>query len=326
MRNWSVFVPLALCGAVLGASTLTWSGDLDLPSSWAASRIPKWTHGALMVVQFHDSTSPLVWIAEPKRTYSIPFSIPGATATYVYDWDRSADGTAVALTGSAMDKDGRGAYFIAQIPVNGGEPLIIRDPAYRPRRIVFAADGTLWTAGSEPRTAANAGIFRHFDRTGKQLGAFVPQGRFADPLVPTDMMSRLMAASDRIGWYSPRGSSYIELAADGRILTDIALAPPADDSGGYGMTLTRTGTLFISSERRTVTASGQSPVYTWEISSLNRTTNAWNPVLQRTRQEHEPWLSSPAQFAHVLGMESGPTGDQLVLSGRDKAMFFSLAP
>lgn len=336
VMRWGATLLPVLFASALGAGTLTWSGNLDLPSSWGSLRVPKWTHGAVMVVQFHDTTAPLLWIAEPKKTYSVPFAIPGATATYVYDWDRSFDGSVVALSGSAMDKDGKGSYFIAQIPTNGSTPLITRDPFYRPRRVAFASDGTIWTAGAEPKGLATAGIFRHFDRSGKLLGAFVPQGRFADPLVPTDMKSRLMASSDRVGWYSPRGNRYIELAPDGSILTDIALPAPPDDSAGYGMALTKGGTLYISSEHHIVASEGRLPYYTWSISTLDRPTNSWKPILERVAQEHAPQehapsTSTPAEFAHILGVDSGLGGDsgnsgeRLVISGKNTAMFFNIA-
>jgi len=216
-----------------------------------------------------------------------PLEIPGAGSINVYDWDRSFDGTRIAFSGSAIDRDGRADFFVAWISSDGTNAVIRRTSRYIPRRIAIAADGTLWTAGQELNGPPDAGVFRHFDRAGKLLGAFVPRSSFPDPIVLYDHTGRMRASKDRVVWYSPRGSRYMEISLQGAVLADISLKPPDDAWNGYGFALTDRGDVFLSSLQYVPPAGGPGSVGIWRINVLDKATAAWKPVLQRSfRQQN----------------------------------------
>lgn len=312
---------IVLAVSALGAS-LTWMEDTPFPFSWKTMRIPKWSHGALIAVQnANDATNPLIWIAERQRVYSLPFEIPGAGSINVYDWDRSFDGTRIALSGSAIDTDGRADFFVAWISSDGTNAVIRRTSRYIPRRIAIAADGTLWTAGQELNGPPDAGVFRHFDRTGKPLGAFVPRSSFPDPIVLYDHTGRMRAAKDRVVWYSPRGSRYMEISLQGAVLADISVKPPGDAWNGYGFGLTDRGDAFLSSLQYVPPEGGTGSVGTWKINILDKSTAEWKPVLQRSFVNK----TSPApEFGHIYGVANGVNGDTLVLTGDHTIRFYKL--
>jgi hypothetical protein len=318
--KWSaLMLILKWCAPIFAASafaatSLNWTEDLNVSLTWKAMRVPKWTHGAIIDVQYDSNTpQPLVWVVERQRTYTLPFTIPGAVSINVYDWDRTFDGKEMALSGSAMDTVGRSAYFIARISLDGTNSVITRDSIYMPRKIAFAPDGSLWTSGVERKGPGDAGVFRRYDRSGKILGAFVPKSMFPDILVLFDHTGCLMASNDRVAWYSSRGSRYIEMSLQGNLLTDIAIDPPSDPFNGYGMGLTYNGDVFISAAHSAVAAGG-SRVTIWTIYILDRSTRTWRPVFERS--------TDGPDFGHIYGVDSNGSSDKLVIAGDKRVMFF----
>lgn len=112
--------------------------------------------------------------------------------------DRGADGT-TGIAGNARDANGHGSAFVGWISPSGLQPLVTQVTPYSTASIAVAPDGTLWTAGRElidvaaykaaggtdfsPSALANpkAHVIRHFDRSGKTIGAFVPISTIRDP-------------------------------------------------------------------------------------------------------------------------------------------------
>jgi hypothetical protein len=306
---------------VLSAASLTWVEDVPLSLLWKAMRIPKWSHGALIDIQYaNNEIHPLIWVAERHRTtYTVPFEIPGARSINVYDWDRTFDGRNIALAGSAIDAEGRGDFFIAWISSDGTHSVVSRTSSYIPRRLTVAPDGTLWTAGQDSNGPPDAGVFRHFDQTGKSIGAFVPRSSFSDPIILYDHTGLMRASKDRVAWYSPRGSRYIEISLQGVVLMDISVTTPKDSSEGYGFGITDKGDAFLSSSQYVPPAGGQAGFQLWRISILDRSTATWKPVLERpvTKQ-------TTADFGHIYGVDTDGNGDELVLTGDHSIKFYRL--
>ncbi|HZT32460.1 MAG TPA: hypothetical protein VFA33_21400 [Bryobacteraceae bacterium] len=306
--------------SAFGATSLTWVEDMPFSLSWKAMRIPKWSHGAVVAVQYaNNATNPIIWIVERQRTYSVSFQLPGASSENIYDWDRSFDGTKIALSGSAIDADGRGDFFIAWISSDGTNSIISRTSYYRPRRIAIAPDGTLWTAGQQLNGPPDAGVFRHFDQQGKLLAAFVPQSSFPDPIIPSEHSSLLRVSKDRVAWYSPRAGRYIEISLQGVVLMDISVNPPGDRSRGYGFGLTDKGDAFLSSLQYIPPTGRQAGLDIWSINILNKSTAMWTPVLQRpvVRQ-------AVPDVGHIYGVDSDLSGDKLVLNCGSIIKFYKL--
>jgi hypothetical protein len=212
---------------VLGATSLIPAGDTPMSFSWPYMRIPRWSHGALINVQFEGSGNPLIWMSNGQTQHTVPFPIPGALSMLVYDEDHGVDGT-LWISGSAIDPDGRATGFVAWISAENTDSLIIRTGQYRPTRIAVAPDGTLWTVGSESiRTPSpNAAVVRRFDKSGHMVSSLIQQSTIAHVANLEKPFNNLQASKDRIAWYcadliDASTGRYVEISLDGTLLTDL---------------------------------------------------------------------------------------------------------
>src|SRR5258706_9679902 len=128
--------------STLSAASLNHVEDLTITFQWSGLRVPKWTHGALITVQYHDTTNALIWAFERGGKRAVPFTIPAARSMLIYDWDRGVDGL-FAVTGSATDADGRVTGFVASISADGAKSQVIRTELYGPAMVTVATDRTL---------------------------------------------------------------------------------------------------------------------------------------------------------------------------------------
>lgn len=291
--------------STLAATSLTSVEDRPIAVEWPYMRLAKWNNGALINVEYDQTVNPLVWLFEGQVQQTVPFTIPGARSMEIYDWDRAADGS-IGLSGSATDAEGRFSGFIAWISRDGLQSEVIQTLLYGPMHLAFAPDGTIWTAGRETVRVdsgvlkLSSGIIRHFDRSGKTLGSFVPQATIPDRSVLYNIRSWLRASSDRVAWYS--GGKYVEVAPDGRLVTDITIRSPGDETG---FALTEKGDAFLSTQ-----AGNQLAVHI-----LDRSAGSWRLVLQRTITPE-----SPIDFGFICGAD----GSRLVLHGFKRLKFYHI--
>lgn len=288
---------------------------------------PKWSNGALVAVQNDDTVNPLLWVIEGGRQgpRAIPFTVPGSQSMLIYDWDRGADGT-LAVSGNAVDPDGRWATFIAWIDSNGRDSQVVRTSPYRPSKVAVAPDGTIWTAGREyaaptrgTRLVPHAGVIRHFDRSGKLLGEFVRQATIGDHLILSNTSSVLRVSRDRVAWCSVNGR-YVEISLDGNVLTDISTKLPGDESTREmtGFALTDSNEAFLGAAY-IVSSNGGSPVWLRAVYVLNRSTKTWTPVLQRMATAGEA-PDAKDNFVNVYGAD----GNKLILSAHRRIKFYKI--
>jgi hypothetical protein len=246
-------------------------------------QMPRWAHGGLVAVQFKDPKYPLLWLITRSGGQSVPFSVPGAESTLIYDVDRGADGT-IGISGSAVDAVNRAAGFVAWLSPNGSAVQVVRTGLYRPAMVTVAPDGTLWTVGTEPealtRTAKlvpNAAVVRHFDRSGNILHRFVPQSAVQDELSLGRTRNTLRASKDRIAWYSVDGR-YIEISLTGAVLVDLVAEPPKDEgkpqTGNISFALSDEGDAFLSVPY----VVGSSGLLRYVTYVLDRSARAWTAV------------------------------------------------
>jgi len=185
--------------------------SLTIPYSLDGKRVPFWTGNSLVVEQSVlgvASPSVLVFDSSGTQVLSATLTIPEAAQTYVDGYARSADGS-IAACGASYASDGRGAPFIALISADGNAERVIRMEPYWPVLITVAPDGTLWTVGYEQNANRseksgvnlNASVLRHFDRSGKPLGAFLPRSSFRNPVELNRHHGYLLTSADRVGWF-----------------------------------------------------------------------------------------------------------------------------
>jgi hypothetical protein len=298
-----------------------------MPLSWPKMRVPKWSNGFLVAVQGDNTANPLIWLINRNGQQTVPFTIPGARTMLLYDWDRGADGT-IGMSGYAADSDGRFSAFIAFISPNEWESHVIRTLGYRPAKVAVAADGTLWASGCEYVISANgrptsalipgAGVIRHFDRSGKLLGAYIPQSTVGGPLILSSWQSGLRASRDRVAWLSVDGR-FVEITLDGKVTTDMAVPVPGGESTEItGFALTDGGDAFISVVRP-IDEDRNTPGEIVAVYVLDRSSNNWKPVLERTVSARNS-LPVDDDYGHIYGVEE----NTLVLSGKRLIKFYRI--
>jgi hypothetical protein len=281
--SFVVITAAAVLIPALSAASLTYVEEMGMPVSVPAMQMPKWTNGGLLTVQFKDPKYPLIWMLTRSGARSLPFSIPGADSTLIYDLDQRADGT-IGISGSASDSEGRVAGYVAWISPNETSAQVVRTGLYRPAMVAIAPDGTMWTVGRELDTLTppvkllpHVGVIRHFDRSGKTLDSFVPQSTVRTPSL-TLTRNTLRASKDRIAWYCVGDGRYVEISFSGNVLADIAVDVPIDGgkpmSDNISFALTDEGDAFLSVPY----LDPSSKQFLYRMYLLNRSARVWDPV------------------------------------------------
>jgi len=283
--------------------------SLTIPNALEGKRVPVWSGNALVVAE-GGLTEPNAFLAydrSGKVVFNAAFSIPGSARTSVRGYARGADGT-LALCGSSLASDGRSAPFFAWIPADGGSQEVVRTEPYTPNLITVAPDGTFWTVGRELNSRLsekdsvnlNAGVLRHFDRSGKTLGAYLPRSGFENPVELGLINGYLAASADRVGWFhymeTTGEGAYVEISRHGELtvypiprLPNIKNALQVD-----GMALTDANDVFVS--MRDVGAHSGFSIF-W----LNRSMKKWLQVAV------SPGVTGDAAMLY------GASGSELVL-------------
>ena len=317
VSNWP------LNGASLSA---TGESPLAVPNEGV---LPKWSNGVLITVAGLDSTSPVVLLYDRSgvRTSAIPFGISGSVRMSIYDFDRGVDGT-VGLVGYATDADGRSGSFVATISPDGSVSHTTRTSPYSPRHVAVAPDGTLWTEGRELINSATikadgkthhtvadyvvpgAGSVRHFDKAGKQVGAFLAQSTYHVPEGIGGNDNFLRVSADRAVVYSGRDQRFVEIPFDGSTVTDISVALPAPNAVITGIAVNEAGDVYISEEH------SQQGNKHLGICVFDRKSRSWVMVRERAAR------GDPNDFYGVYGADQAG----LVLSSANglRMKFFAL--
>ncbi len=274
-RNVALVLLFSLSSAIAANVSLT--REAKVSYDFANIRVPVWSGGALAAFSSNRTSSPVLitFDDQGRQMQAIAFTIPGADMIDLYDVARSADG-ALATCGKAFDRDGRGSGFFAVITGDIATATVVRLYAYYPSRVTIASDGTIWTTGLEaingketgPGVDPSHGVLRHFDRTGKQIGSFIPRSSLASPSVA--MYGFLRSANGRVGWYtgpvSGPGSAYYEVLADGTLRRFPTLALNQMEFV-TGLGLTDDGSAYVTTSDN---KNGR-----WRLLSTDSASNRW---------------------------------------------------
>lgn len=308
----------------LDAASLTFAEDTPLEGTWPDMRVPKWSNGATISVQYDESLNPVIWLLERQGPHAVPFTIPGAKNMQIFDLDRGIDGT-IALSGAANDGEGRYSCFVAWISRDEATSNVIRTSLYTPNQVAVAPDGTLWTAGSEFMIGSHllkpeSGVIRHFDRTGRTLGSFVSQSTIPQWNTLWNPFNQLRASKDRIVWYSPKEGRYVEISLTGQMLMDISIQSPGEpESRVDGLAATDKGQVFVSAVWYSAPTAGSKERTGFRgIYSLDKSTQAWQPMLQRTFTTGVKANPSASDFDSIYGVDD----DRLVINSVQRRLMF----
>lgn len=286
--------------------------DVSTQVDLADKPLPQWRDGTMILIDASQGAQIGIAIIAGQERSRLTFAVPGAKNITVRGYSRGADGT-VALCGSLTDVEGRTGSYVGWISPGGQEAHVIRTSPFVATLVALAADGSIWTQGSEIRPRApgeaprqtlgealksDAAVFRQFSKSGKLLRAVVSQSEIADPNALHSGSSVFEAVSDRVVWYSGIARQHISIAADGAVVktNDLPLPNKEELSGGkFGAQ----GDLFASSQNGS----------TWSMSRLDLAGKRWIPIASGLIGDRTATVRRPT----LLGAD----GEYLVVNGSD---------
>jgi hypothetical protein len=276
------------------SDTLSETETIPLDFTTSGKLMPttlKWTHDGFYRLARYASVFYKLDSQDPTVP-PIALSIPGASFTFVQDFDVTPGRTVIAA--GFAESDGRRAHFIAIIPQNG-PTRVIRTTPYWPFLLTVAPDGSIWTTGAEERydesghaigTNPDAAVLRHFDPSGVLIGASE-----TERTAPRSALSSgfLVATSRGVAWYGPKDGPaqyFMEWSSDSQTMTryagitsSISSLPrggsaPSNEEHATGFSVTDAGKALLS----TTIANSNGDVITHNLYAFDRTSQTWRKL------------------------------------------------
>jgi len=226
---------------------------VEIPRDWSNHSLPRFQNGLVLAYEFSRAA---VWVYDyaGKRLVNVPVSAPGATATRIRDVAASPGGT-IAAIGSAVDDRGGTIQAIYWLGPSGAVTRALRTGPFLPLQVHFAPDGTLWVAGrvrdSNLDDAPEYDVLRQYDTQARLLNTALPRSLLPVKFVaPDPTHSFLVGSKDRMGYYSPGASLYLELNASGEITGKWSVTPPPANADLVGCAMTAGGDVYLSGQKR----------------------------------------------------------------------------
>jgi hypothetical protein len=254
-----------------------------------------------------DSSLSTAWVENLSGTgasLEIPLALQGADRILISDVAVSFEG-AIAVSGSAGDKEAGSVSVIAWLAPDGSLTRIVRTAPFIARKISFTGDGDLWALGAVKDDHAPDGeaplhdILRQYNAQGVLVGKFLPRLTVSTAARHPAHRALLLTSRDRVAFISDTARKWAVLAADVTELGQGSLASPENFRTIVG-TITDSGRVFMSGQ--------------WEGGSPSEGSYPPVPLFELDQQSGELELvdtrkiSSGDHFGHLLGSE----GDELV--------------
>jgi hypothetical protein len=218
---------------------------VDFGNSWRQDI--RWNGSAMIVRESLGDSRLTSYDRNGHLITTAALQVPDGVRTLAFGFTGNHEGT-LAICGLEFGATSNEVPFISWRGANSQSRLILTAP-YRPHKIVIAPDGTLWTVGYQgTRESPDPGalVIRQWDPVNaKVIAAYVPQSRFTDPLLSVASGDLLVAAGNRVAWYSPPEGRYFETA--GGILTEVDGLDTPGTRFAAGAALTDGGRFFIES-------------------------------------------------------------------------------
>lgn len=281
-----------------------------------------WSGGSLVVPEgpLGEENAFRAYDGNGQVVFNSTFTAPGADHTYVRGFSRGPDGI-VAVCGLAMN-EGSANPFLATISADGVSQQIVRTGPYVPNVVSVAPDGTFWTVGREldadlsEKTGVNleAGVLRHFDRSGNSLGAFVPRSSISDTTTLASGSSFLVTSHDRVGWlrFTPAGqATYVEIENGSQTSTYPMPIPPGSQ-------------VFLEVNGLAMTDDGGVFVAVMFVETTPPKEKKTNTVLMLDRTKHE-WVSvASPDIVHLYGAAGSELAVRMTDDSPAKVRFLSV--
>ena len=250
---------------------------VEAPSILYGSHPPVWSGNASLWFQDNLTDAPLIRSFNRDRVNErLSFEINGAAVVNIRSVSGGTDGSILAA-GNATSGDMRRAGFVALIPPDRKQRILIQTEPFMPEEAVLAADGTIWAVGlvaNKPDgTSIDYNVMRRYTAAGKLLSSRTLSDVRGNPGYPRDAveLSRLVVSGDRVGWFTS-GCEYIEFSLDGSELG--RYEPPVGMRALAAMRIDELRGIGLSQDDRLVIGWRKPDVPT--ILELNRRTGRWD--------------------------------------------------
>jgi len=226
----------------------------------------KWRYGAFLYADTPPASLPPTFHVlgnDGALISSATLSVPEAGSYWLADFDRSPDGT-ILFAGGSYSSAGEAVPLLVWISPDGQRQRVVSTAPYFPYSVSVAPDGTVWTLGYEmidhttkaPGLDPNAGVLRHFDRSGKLVQSVFPQAGFRTrKQLARITFGRIFATADRLYWFTAGSDevSYAEISTSTFSQETYPGVPVSSGQGIYnqlrqiqGVTVTDNGTVYLS--------------------------------------------------------------------------------
>jgi YD repeat-containing protein len=254
--------------------------------------VPRYDKGYLMYL---DRTKLLeVFRPDGQLAFRVTVPCPAAAASCSALTVAANPKGVIAVTVGYLKPNGAGGG-VQLISADGKPGRFIDTDRFVPGMVCYDGEENLWTLGwqrdslrYDTEDQTDYPLVRKFDRSGKELGRFLPRslwpGKKSDPGAGSGGYWRMEAASDRIGAlihesHADNKPEWVEWDLSGKLLSRTVLP----DLSGTGRAYTADGTLyaqFLLSDKRPT-----------ELRRLDNTTGQWTAVSTNLPpHEHVPFL------------------------------------
>jgi hypothetical protein len=256
--------PIDRIGALALVFLLRMDGQSFAPAGTAevielhgnGNRLPIWTGGVLVSIENNNTGTPIIHAFDETGQENLPiaFSIPGAQTVQIAGVSRESDG-ASAVAGWTIDREGHRKGFVSWVGPDHKTIRTAQPAPYSPFLATLAPDGTIWTVGLEvgpsgfekdPAVHFSHGVIRHFDKTLRQVGSFVPRTDVFGGKRLGFSSGYMVSNKDRVGWYARIGQEYYEVTFDGKATRFAGVAPPLETLYVNGLALTDHNEVFVA--------------------------------------------------------------------------------
>ncbi|HTB10842.1 MAG TPA: hypothetical protein VK752_04690 [Bryobacteraceae bacterium] len=265
--RWSSLIAIAALPLIAKGQSLRFVDQS--PMAFGAqphyTRMVVWKGDTLSFVPEHGAAPNIRWMnRRGEEETPVAFALPGSADIWLEDAARGSDGI-TAVVGSASYAGGQEGGFLSVI--SAGRQSTIQLQPYRPYRVVFASNGSIWTLGSDDTNDKGA-LIRQFDRNGKLISSHLPGStvsKLPDFSVGDIPASLFATAQGRVGWYAPQARRYFELSSDGAL------------TQYEGVPNHQAGALALTDAGATIVSSGSIDGH-WELWSLDREKRVWSKL------------------------------------------------
>lgn len=277
------FVLLCAIGIIASprhAETGTVSHTVPMPFTLDRGSFAEWTGDNLVLVENRFSDSPTLTSFDRDGSQVSKFTLTIPTAGLIDLFDHSValgkDGW-MAIVGTAISNDSRGAAFVALVSPDRQHQTLIRPTGFHPQAVTMTSDDVIWVSGYIKRTEPGEHLddtherILRYDRNGNLLSSVSPLPN-ADPDLDFAHRARppsiLVPMSDRVGWYYAAARAYIEFSLDGSPVNRFK-APEHRIADPIDVAACRNGNVFV-----TTSIIGNGGTH-WGIFLLNRERGEW---------------------------------------------------